>query len=125
MADRIRVLVAEDEFIISLSLKTLLTEMGHEVVATARDGAQAVQHCVTHRPDLVLMDIGMPTVDGITATREIMARCPTPIVVLSAYNDRDRVANALEAGAVAYLLKPIVEGELRAAIAQVIGLPEE
>ena len=123
MGEAARVLVAEDEFVISLALKTLLTEMGHEVVATARNGAEAVESCAALRPDLVLMDIGMPGLDGIGATKEIMARCPTPVVILSAYNDRDRVSGALEAGAVAYLIKPVVEGELNAAIAEATGLP--
>jgi response regulator NasT len=124
MAEGIRVLVAEDEFVISLALKTLLTEMGHEVVATARNGTQAIESCCSLRPDVILMDIGMPGVDGIAATKEIMARCPTPIVILSAYNDRGRVGSALEAGAVAYLIKPVIEGELQAAIAQAAGLSE-
>jgi len=124
MGEAARVLVAEDEFIISLALKTLLTEMGYEVVGTARDGTEAVASCAALRPDLVLMDIGMPGLDGIGATREIMARCPTPVVILSAYNDRDRVSGALEAGAVAYLIKPVVEGELKAAIAEATGLSE-
>ena len=123
MAGAIRVLVAEDEFIIALTLKTLLERMGHEVVGTPRDGAQAVALTDALRPDVVLMDIGMPELDGIAATRQIMDRCPTAVVVLSAYNDRERVADAMEAGAVAYLLKPVVEDELRRTVAEAARPP--
>jgi response regulator NasT len=110
------ILIAEDEFLITLTLKVQLEAMGHTVVGTSRDGEAAVALAKQLRPDLVLMDIGMPGMDGIAATAEIMAQAPVPIVMLTAHNDRQRVQQAMRAGAAAYLLKPISESQLKRAI---------
>lgn len=116
MGDKVKVLLAEDEFLISLTLKTQLEAMGYEVVATPQDGAKAVALTCQLRPDVVLMDIGMPGMDGIAATQAIMAQRPTPVVMLTAYNDKQRITLAEQAGAVCYLLKPVVNAQLHDAI---------
>jgi len=123
MEDRIRVLLAEDEFLISLTLRLQLEAMGYLVVATPQDGAKAVALTQQLRPDVVLMDIGMPGMDGITATEIIMKECPTPVVMLSAYNDRLRSQRAQRAGAVGYVYKPVMDNQLRDAIDMALGRP--
>jgi response regulator NasT len=112
----VNILVAEDEFLITLTLKAQLEAMGHRVVGMPRDGESAVAQTKKLRPDMVLMDIGMPGLDGIAATARIMSETPTPVIMLTAYNDRQRVQEALRAGAVAYLLKPVNEAQLKRAI---------
>lgn len=114
------ILVAEDEFLITLALKAQLEGMGHRVVATPRDGETAVALAKELRPDIVLMDIGMPLVDGIAATAKIMAETPVPVIMLTAYNDRQRVQEAIRAGAAAYLLKPVNEAQLKRTIEDAI-----
>jgi len=110
------ILIAEDEFLITLTLKSQLEAMGHNVIGTSSDGEAAVALAKELRPDLVLMDIGMPKMDGIAATARIMAEAPVPVVVLAAYNDRRRVQDAMRAGAAAYVLKPVNEAQLKRAI---------
>jgi len=112
----VNILVAEDEFLITLTLKAQLEAMGHRVVGMPRDGQAAVDMARDMKPDIVLMDIGMPGVDGIAATAQIMEDTPTPVIMLTAYNDRQRVQEAIRAGAVAYLLKPVNETQLKRAI---------
>ena len=110
------ILIAEDEFLITLTLKAQLEAMGHKVIGTSRDGATAVALARELRPELVFMDIGMSGMDGIAATAQIMAEMPVPVVMLTAYNDRQRVQDAMRAGAAAYVLKPANEAQLRRAI---------
>ena len=112
----VNILIAEDEFLITLALKGQLEAMGHNVVGMPRDGEAAVALTKELKPDIVLMDIGMPLVDGITATARIMAEAPAAVIMLTAYNDRQRVQEAIRAGAVAYLLKPVNESQLKRAI---------
>jgi response regulator NasT len=112
----VNILIAEDEFLITLALKAQLEAMGHRVVGMPRDGEAAVALAKELKPDIVLMDIGMPLVDGIAATARIMAEAPAPVIMLTAYNDRQRVQDAIRAGAVAYLLKPVNESQLKRAI---------
>ena len=121
MAKAIRVMLAEDEFIVAFGLKTLLERMGYQVVGTAWDGNEAVALTDRLHPDVVLMDIAMPGVDGIAATKQIMDRCPTPVIILSAHDDSRRMGDAQAAGAVAYLFKPVVEEDLRRTIAEAVG----
>ena len=107
-----RVLIAEDETIIRLDVRALLERAGHEVVAEARDGQEAVALAAEHAPDLIVMDVRMPHMDGIEAAREISRARPVPIVMLTAYAEADLVARASDAGAFGYLVKPFREVDL-------------
>ena len=111
-----RILIAEDETIIRLDVRTLLEKAGHEVVAEARDGEEAVALAAEHDPDLIVMDVRMPHLDGIEAARQISNRKPVPIVMLTAYAEEDLVTRASEAGAFAYLVKPFREVDLLPAL---------
>ena len=113
-----RVLVVEDEFVVSLTLRVQLEAVGCEVVGTAREADTAVELAAELRPDIILMDIGLPGKDGVEATREIMERAPAPIIVVTAYGD-ERVQRALAAGARVALTKPILEEQLAQALAEV------
>jgi response regulator NasT len=114
--DRKRVLVAEDETIIRLDLCALLEQAGLEVCAAARDGEEAVELARSTRPDLVLMDVRMPRLDGIEAARRILEERPLPIVMLTAHGDEKLVARAIGAGVFGYLVKPFREQDLLPAI---------
>ncbi len=111
-----RILIAEDETIIRLDVRTLLEKAGHEVVAEARDGEEAVALAAEYVPDLIVMDVRMPHLDGIEAARQISDRKPVPIVMLTAYAEEDLVTRASEAGAFAYLVKPFREVDLLPAL---------
>jgi response regulator NasT len=111
-----RILVAEDETIIRLDLKHLLERAGFEVVAEAKDGEEAVALARSERPDLALMDVKMPRLDGIEAARRILDERPIPIVMLTAYGQQELVARAAEAGVFGYLVKPFREQDLLPAI---------
>jgi len=115
-----RVLVVEDEFVISLTLRVQLEAIGCKVVGTARDADSAVELARSLRPDVVLMDLGLPGKDGAEATRVIMRDAPTRVILVTAYGD-ERVDRAVEAGARVVLTKPIVEEQLAKAIAEVMG----
>ncbi len=119
---RLRVLVVEDEFVVSMTLRVQLEALGCEVVETARTADQGVELALELRPDLVLMDIGLPGRNGVEATREIMENSPTNVIVVTAYGD-DRVQQALEAGARMVLTKPILEEQLAQAISEVMAEP--
>ena len=112
-----RVLVAEDETLIRLDLKGLLEDAGFEVCAQARDGVEAVDLAVSERPDLAVLDVKMPRLDGIEAARRILDERPIPIVMVTAYGERELVARAVEAGVFGYLVKPFRETDLLPAIA--------
>jgi response regulator NasT len=111
-----RILVAEDETIIRLDLKDLLERAGFEVCAEARDGEEAVELARSELPDLALMDVKMPRLDGIEAARRILDERPIPIVMLTAYGQQELVARAAEAGVFGYLVKPFREQDLLPAI---------
>ena len=111
-----RVLIAEDETIIRLDLKGLLESAGFDVCAEARDGEEAVQLAREEAPDLALLDVKMPRLDGIEAARRILDERPIPIVMVTAYGERDLVARAVEAGVFGYLVKPFRETDLLPAI---------
>jgi DNA-binding NarL/FixJ family response regulator len=119
---RPRVMLVEDEFVISLALEAQLKAAGCDVLGTARDAESAIEMACELRPDVVLMDIGLPGKDGVYATQEIMARAPTQIIMVTAYGD-ERVERALEAGARAALVKPVVEQQLQQAIMEVSSDP--
>jgi response regulator NasT len=120
-----RILVAEDETIIRLDLRGLLESAGHEVVAEARDGEEAVALAREHEPDLAIMDVKMPRLDGIEAAKRILDERPIPIVMLTAYDQEELVARAVEAGVFGYLVKPFREQDLMPAIATARARHEE
>ena len=111
-----RVVIAEDEALIRLDLAEMLAEEGYDVVGQAGDGEQAVRLARELRPDLVVMDVKMPRVDGITAAQEIADDRIAPVVILTAFSQRDLVERASAAGAMAYLVKPFSATELVPAI---------
>lgn len=111
-----RVVVAEDEAIIRLDLIETLTDAGYEVVAGTGRGDEAVELSRLHRPDIVILDIKMPGLDGIEAARAISADPGAAIVVLTAFSQRDLIEGAVEAGAFAYLVKPFERSDLVPAI---------
>lgn len=114
----IRLLIAEDHGVVRAGLQKLVaTFEGVELVGSAADGAEAVDLCHEEEPDVVLMDLEMPRVDGIEATRRIAAGCPeTHVVVLTSFSDRERILGALDAGAVGYVMKDASPDELAGAI---------
>jgi len=103
---RLRVLVAEDDALTSLNIREQLESLGHQVVAEARTGREAVEMTASARPDAVVMDIKMPEMDGIDAAREITARHPCTIVLLTAFDEPELIERATHAGVFAYLMKP-------------------
>ena len=112
----VRILIAEDETIIRLDLRDLLERAGHEVVAEARDGEEAVALAREHAPELAVLDVKMPRLDGIEAARRILADQAIPIVMLTAYGQEELVGRAVEAGVFGYLVKPFREQDLVPAI---------
>jgi len=113
---RPRVVLAEDEALIRLDLAEMLTEEGYEVVGQAGDGEQAVELVEELRPDLVVLDVKMPKVDGITAAARIAELRVAPVVILTAFSQRELVERAREAGAMAYVVKPFGKADLIPAI---------
>lgn len=120
-----RILVAEDETIIRLDLKDMLARAGYDVCAEARDGEEAVSLARSEQPDLAILDVKMPKVDGIEAARRILDERPIPIVMLTAYGQEELVSRAVEAGVFGYLVKPFREQDLLPAIATARARHEE
>jgi AmiR/NasT family two-component response regulator len=115
-AERHRVLIAEDEALIRLDLAEMLVEEGYAVVGEAGDGETAVRLAEELRPDLVIMDIKMPIMDGLAAAEKIASARIAPVVILTAFSQRDLVDRARAAGAMAYLVKPFQKSDLVPAI---------
>jgi len=111
-----RVLVCEDETIIRLDICQLLETAGHTVVGEARDGAEAIRLAAELTPDIILMDVRMPELDGVEAARQILSARQMPIVMVTAFAERDIVQQASEAGAFGYLVKPFRQDDVLAAI---------
>lgn len=107
-----RVLIAEDEALIRMDLREMLIDGGHEVVAEARDGAEAIALARSCRPDVVFMDITMPGVNGIEATAAICAEAIAPVVILTAFSQPAQVEQAARAGAMGYLVKPFSRNDI-------------
>ncbi len=120
-AEPVRVLVAEDEALIRLDLREMLEEEGFVVVAEAADGEQAVTLAIEHKPDLVICDVKMPKMDGIAAAAQITDARIAPVVILTAFSQRDLVERARDAGAMAYLIKPFQKRDLLPAIEMAIS----
>ena len=113
----LRVLVAEDEALIRMDLAEMLQEAGYDVVAQVRDGRSAVEQARTLHPDLVVMDVKMPGLDGISAAETIGQESIAPVVMLTAFSDKDLVDRAGDAGVMGYVLKPFTIDDLRPALA--------
>jgi len=121
----VRILVAEDETIIRLDLRELLERAGFHVCAEAKDGEEAVELARAEQPDLAVLDVKMPKLDGIEAAKRILDERPIPIVMLTAYGQEELVARAVEAGVFGYLVKPFREQDLVPAIAAARARHEE
>ena len=117
----VRVVIAEDEAIVRLDLKEIMEEEGYEIVGETGRGDEAVELVRAQRPDLVILDIKMPGVDGLTAAREISAERLCAVLILTAFSQRDLIEQARNAGALAYLVKPFQKSELLPAIEMAIG----
>jgi len=114
--ERTRVIIADDESIIRMDLREMLTNLGYLVVGEAGDGRSAVNQARQLRPDVVIMDIKMPDMDGIEAAKILTQERIAPVVLLTAFSQRDLVERAKEAGVVGYLVKPFRESDLGPAI---------
>lgn len=114
--EKTRIVIADDESLIRMDLREMLTNLGYLVVGEAGDGRSAINVARELRPDLVIMDIKMPDLDGIEAAKILTEERIAPIVLLSAYSQQDLVQRAREAGVTAYLVKPIRESDLPPAI---------
>jgi response regulator NasT len=110
----VRIVVAEDEALIRMDLVEMLGEAGYLVVAQASDGAEAITLVAEHKPDLAILDVKMPILDGISAAEEIIATCP--VLMLTAFSQRELVDRARDAGVMAYVLKPFTINDLVPAI---------
>jgi response regulator NasT len=113
----LRILLAEDEVVVAEGLARMLQGLGHQVLARAGSGREAVRLAGRLSPDVILMDIKMPDLDGLAAAREIMGASPGPIVFLTGHAERELLSGALECGALGYLLKPVAATQLEAALA--------
>lgn len=111
-----RVLIADDEAIIRMGLKAMLEDMGHQVIGAAADGTSAVRLARSLQPDLVILDIKMPGLDGLQAAEAIASERPVPILVLSAYSDWELVQRAASLAVYGYLVKPIRPAEMESAL---------
>jgi AmiR/NasT family two-component response regulator len=120
-----RVVIAEDEALIRLDLKEMLEEDGYEVVGEAGDGETAVKLTVELKPDLVILDVKMPILDGISAAERIAADRIAPVVILTAFSQRELVERARDAGAMAYLVKPFTMADLVPAIEMAVSRYQE
>ncbi len=114
--ESLKVVIADDEALIRLDLREMLTEAGHTVVGEASDGEEAVELAQRLKPDLVIMDVKMPKMDGITAAGIITERQLAPVLLLTAYSQEDVVAKANSSGVMAYLVKPVREEQLFASM---------
>ncbi|MFQ5575485.1 MAG: ANTAR domain-containing response regulator [Anaerolineae bacterium] len=113
---KIRVLIAEDDYLVSKMIRGLLDKIGYTIIGEASDGLEAVELTQRLKPDVILMDIKMPDIDGIEATRRIQECCPTPIVALTAFDTQKLVKRASEVGFGAYLVKPSNAPEMERAV---------
>lgn len=116
-----RVVIAEDEALIRLDLKEMLIEEGYDVCAEASDGQEAIDYAVELRPDLVILDVKMPGVDGLAAAERICADKVAPVVILTAFSQRELVVRARDAGVMGYLVKPFQKSDLVPAIEMAVA----
>lgn len=114
--ETIRVLVAEDDFLVKAEVVRILSTKSYEIVGLASSGREALEMAASLKPDVILMDIKMPELNGLEATRQIQEKWPTPVVILTAHESRDLVDEASKVGAGAYLTKPLRPEELERAL---------
>jgi len=115
------VVIAEDETLIRMDLAEMLAEEGYDVVGQAGDGAKAIELAEALKPDLVILDVKMPVLDGIAAAEAIAGKRIAPVVMLTAFSQRDLVERARDAGAMSYLVKPFTQAELVPAIEMAVS----
>jgi len=123
--DALKIVIADDEPIIRLDLKKTLENMGHQVVGESGDGARAIEMARTLKPDIIILDIKMPEMDGIDAAKIVTTEGIAPVLLLTAYSQKDLVDRAKDAGVFAYLVKPFKEADLMPAIEIAISRYEE
>ena len=123
--DSLKIVIADDEPIIRLDLKKTLENMGHQVVGETGDGAKAIEMARQLKPNIVILDIKMPEMDGIDAAKVITAEGIAPVLLLTAYSQKDLIDRAKDAGVFAYLVKPFKETDLLPAIEIAISRYEE
>ncbi len=116
MMKDLKIVVAEDETLVALSIISQLKELGYQVVGDAVDGVEALELCRELRPDLAILDINMPRLNGIEAAKQIKENCRIPVVIVSGYSDEKLVNEAAEAGVFSYLIKPVTKQNLAPAV---------
>ncbi|GAA1942294.1 ANTAR domain-containing response regulator [Nocardioides marmoribigeumensis] len=120
-APRLRVVIAEDQALIRMDLAEMLGEEGYDVVGQASDGEEAIRLAEQERPDLVVLDVKMPRLDGISAAQRIAEQRIAPVVILTAFGQRELVERARDAGAMAYVVKPFTKNDLVPAIEMAVS----
>ena len=120
-----RVLIADDEKLVAAGLRAQLESLGYDVVAVANDGQQAIELCRKARPDVVLMDIEMPGLDGLSAAKQIVEDPGTPVIILTAHGHPNLIDQAVEDGVLYYLLKPVTSPSLHAALQVAVARARE
>lgn len=116
-----RIVIADDEGLIRMGLKTMVQALGHKVIATARTGEEAIEKVTLFSPDLLLLDIKMPGLDGLSVARQLAQEAPLPIIILTAYSRKELVDQAIEALVMGYLVKPVDEAKLAPSIDMAIA----
>lgn len=116
-----RVLIVDDESLIRMDLRDIIESCGHEVVAEATNGVEALELCKKHKPDIILMDVKMPELDGIEAARQIGFHHEAPVVLLTSYSQQDLIDKARDSGVYGYLIKPVREEQLVPSLEMALG----
>ena len=116
-----RVLIVDDESLIRMDLRDIIESCGHEVVAEGTNGVEALALCKKHKPDIILMDVKMPELDGIEAARQIGFQHEAPVVLLTSYSQQDLIDKARDSGVYGYLIKPVREEQLVPTLEMALG----
>lgn len=116
-----RVLIVDDESLIRMDLRDIIESCGHEVVAEGTNGVEALALCKKHKPDIILMDVKMPELDGIEAARQIGFHHEVPVVLLTSYSQQDLIDKARDSGVYGYLIKPVREEQLVPTLEMALG----
>ena len=116
-----RVLIVDDESLIRMDLRDIIESCGHEVVAEGTNGVEALELCKKHKPDIILMDVKMPELDGIEAARQIRFHHEAPVVLLTSYSQQDLIDKARDSGVYGYLIKPVREEQLVPSLEMALG----